>query len=144
MMMPAFRRLGDDAEWWSDPSYVVSETRPPIALTATTDGNPPDDAYVKMMLDTLSEVDVLVLAAGALILDNYSYEHFQKLGVDESLLVKEESPSAIARAVTLVSAWFHDADGDSFELSFAAPWDDHHSFDVEFDGGEATCCSVNG
>ena len=144
MTTPTFRQLPDDAEWWSDPSYLASETRPLISLTATTDGNAPDEAYVRMMLDALSRIDALVLAAAELILDNYSYEHFKGLGVDEAFLVKEETPEAIAKAVTLVSVWFNDPDGDSFELSFSAPWDDHHSFDVEFDGGDATCCAVNG
>lgn len=144
MTTPTFRQLPDDTEWWSDPSFAVSETRPPISLTSTTDGNAPDDAYVQMMIDTLSRIDDLVLAAAELILDNYSYDHFKGLGVDEALLVKEETPEAIAKAVALVSVWFNDPDGDSFELSFSAPWDDHHSFDVEFDGGDATCCAVNG
>ena len=130
MTTPTFHKLPDDDEWWSDPSYVASESRPPISLTATTDGNMPDQAYIRMMLDTLPAIDALVLAAAELILDNYSYEHFKKLGVDESVLVKDETPEAIAKAVTLVSVWFNDSDGDSFELSFSAPWDDHHSFDV--------------
>ena len=144
MTTPTFCQLPDDPEWWSDPSFVACEKRPPISLTATTDGNAPDDGYVRMMLDTLSRIDALVLAAAELILDNYSYEHFKGLDVDEALLVKEETPEAIANAVTLVSIWFNDSDGDSFELSFSAPWDDQHSFDVEFDSGDATCCAVNG
>ncbi|EMI43405.1 hypothetical protein RRSWK_04084 [Rhodopirellula sp. SWK7] len=96
------------------------------------------------MLDVLSGIDALVLAAAELILDNYSYSHFKDLGVDESLLVTEETPEAIAKSITLVSFWFNDTDGDSFELSFSAPWDRSHSFDVEFDGGDALCCAVNG
>lgn len=144
MTTPHFRQLPDDAEWWSDPTYVASTTRPPISLTTTTDGSAPDEAFVEMMLGTLSRIDALVLAAAELILDNYSYEHFKGLGVNESLLVKEETPAAIAKAVTLVSVWFNDPDGDSFEMSFSAPWDDHHSFDVEFDDGIPTCCAVNG
>lgn len=143
MNTPSFEQLPDDPEWWGDPNYTVAHNRPAIQLLATTDGNAPDPDYAENIVATLSDIDSLILAAAELILDNYSYDHFKSLGVPEASLVKDETPEAIAAAVTLKSIWFNDSDCESFEMSFSAPWDDHHSFDVEFDGGEATCCAVN-
>ena len=79
------------------------------------------------------------------MLENYSFDHFKKLGVDEALLV-EETAEAIASAVTLIGLFFFDFDGniEEFEASFTVPWDPHHSFDIEHEGGEPTCCAVNG
>lgn len=144
MNAPSFEQLPDDPEWWGDPNYIVADSRPAIQLVATTDGDAPDSGYTANIVTTLADIDALILAAAELILDNYSYDHFKSLGVPESSLVKDETPEAIAGAVTLKSIWFNDSDCESFEMSFSAPWDDHHSFDVEFDGGEATCCAVNG
>ena len=144
MIAPKFEQLPDDAEWWGDPAFRVAEGRPPIQLVAVTDGDPPDSRYAANIVRYLIDVDALILRASVLILDNYSYQHFRELGVAESSLVKEETPEAIAQAVTLQSVWFFDSDCESAELSFSVPWDDQHLFSVEFDSGEATCCSVNG
>ena len=144
MTEPRFEQLPDDAEWWGDPAFEVVESRPPIQLVAVTDGEPPVPRYTSNVVRYLADVEALVLQAAALILENYSYQHFRDLGVSEAVLVKEETPEAIARAVTLQSIWFFDSDCESAELSFSVPWDDQHLFSVEFESGEATCCSVNG
>ena len=78
------------------------------------------------------------------ILDNYSYEHYKGLGVSEENLEKEETTEAISKRVTLSSIWFFSESCEDFELSFEVPWDDHHSYDVEFEENEASCCAVNG
>ena len=143
MNQPAFVRNPEESAWWRDAAFVVADSRPPIELVATTDGARPDDRYVAAILARLEDLDALVLAAAELVLDNYSYDHFQSLGVAESRLV-EETPTAVAAAIRLQCAWFESSDGAEFELSFSAPWDDHHSFDVAFEDSEAVSCSVNG
>jgi hypothetical protein len=84
------------------------------------------------------------LAASDLILENYSYEHYKNLGVEESLLIPGESAEEMARVATLQSIRFFDEDAESCEMSFSVPWDHHHSYDVEFEDGEPVTCSVNG
>ncbi len=64
--------------------------------------------------------------------------YFANIGVPKSRLV-DETPAAIATAATLESAWFNDSEAQSFELSFSVPWDDNHSFDVEFENGRRVC-----
>jgi len=91
----------------------------------------------------IADVEPLVLRSAELILDNYSYDHFRKLGVDEDKLV-EETPEAVAAAVTLTELSYFDVHGGVFEASFRAPWDPHHHFDVEHEEGEPISCAVTG
>jgi hypothetical protein len=60
------------------------------------------------------------------MLDNYSYDHFKSLGIDDDLLLKDETPGGMSKVVTLTSALFEDSGGQAIELSFAVPWDDEH------------------
>lgn len=143
MTKPEFKQLSDSPTWWRDESVQIGSD-PPVCLTTTTDGEAPDAAYSIMVIETLERLDELKIKAAELILDNYSYEHFKDLGVEETRLVSDETPEAIAKVIILKSAWFNDARGASFELSFGVPWDDYHSYDVEFDHGHPSACSVNG
>ena len=127
---------------WSQPEYVITSVHA-VSLTVTTLGEAPTPDELQTVQSQLDSWADLISAAAPLILENYDYAHFKALGVDESLLVAE-TPEAIAAAARLESVWFNDASGESFELSFTVPWDDHHSFDVEFAGGVPICCSVNG
>ena len=130
-------------ESWICNTYHVSPARPNVCVTLSAE-NRPTPEYVAMAISVLSDVEPLILKASELILDNYSYEHFRKLGVDESLLLKEENAEAMSRVVTLLSAWFLNPTCEEFELSFSVPWDLHHVFSVEFDRDKAICCAVNG
>lgn len=136
-----FDERDDDA--WICNTYHVSPARANVCVTLSAKDRPTPE-YVAKAVSVLSDIEPLILSASGLILDNYSYEHFKKLGVDESLLLKEENAEAMSRVVTLLSAWFLDPGCEEFELSFSVPWDLHHVFSVEFDGGEAICCAVNG
>ena len=104
----------------------------------------PDQNYIDRVIHVLESVDDLTLKAAAQILNNYSYEYFKDLGIDEALLLKEETPEAMSRVVMLGSVFFYDAQCKEFEMSFFVPWDDEHSFDIEFKDGKAKSCSVNG
>lgn len=136
-----FNEQEDD--WWTCTEYELQEDESNIRLTFTSDDEPTQE-YVNMAVSHITKIKELTLKASKLILENYSYDHFKKLGVEENLLLKEETPCAMSKVVSLSSLWFMDQEGKEFEMSFTIPWDDHHSFDVEFESGEATYCSVNG
>ena len=89
------------------------------------------------------DIDRLIAEAAELILENYSKEYFQKLGVSKDRLAQDTSAS-VASLIVLQSIYVFNPENSGFELSFSAPWDEHHSFDVEFEGGSATTCAVNG
>ena len=139
-----FTQSTDDSEWWIVEAYDLPGTRPPIRITVDTGGDAPTEDCVSKVKDLLGKLDALVLDAAEHILENYSYEHFRSLGMNESLLLKDETPPGMAAVVELQSAWFFDIECTSFELSFFVPWDEEHSFDVEFEDGAAVTCAVNG
>lgn len=116
---------------------------PKVRLTLTS-GDEPNYEHIALATARLESIDELVLKASELILGNYSYEHFKKLGVQESLLLQDETREAMSKVVVLESVWFVEPSCDEYELSFSVPWDPYHSFDVEFAQDEAICCSVNG
>lgn len=132
-----------EGDWWSCTSFRLRPESDPVRLTLTSETEP-DQTYIDRALSVLESVDDLRLKAAMHILDNYSYEHFKGLGVDDALLLKDETPEAMRDVAKLESVWFNESECGDFEMSFSVPWDDHHSFDVEFEGGEAVCCSVNG
>lgn len=136
-----FDEHDDDA--WICNDYVVSPSRPSVCVTLTAE-NKPSPEYVAAAVGVLSNIESLIMKASELILENYSYEHFKKMGIDEALLLKEENAEAMSKVVNLLSAWFLNPSCDEFELSFAVPWDPYHVFSVEFDQGQAICCTVNG
>jgi hypothetical protein len=135
--------FNEDDDAWICHSYQISAQRPAITLTVNGE-NKPDDEQIASIVRTLADVEELIRQASELILENYSYEHLKKLGIEESLLLKEETAHAMSKVATLESAWFIDPACDEFELSFTVPWDSYHVFSVEFSDGEAVCCSVNG
>ena len=132
-----------DDESWICHAYQVSLQRPRICLTVNAESKP-ESEQLDCVLHTLADIEELIRQASELILENYSYEHFKKLGIEESLLLKDETVHGMSKVVTLESAWFIDAACDEFELSFTVPWDSYHVFSVEFSDGEAVACSVNG
>ena len=137
-----FEQNPDDPNWWTAVDCLFGECES-VELTVVTDGSSPDDATVGDLSAVAKDTGKYILAAAELILDNYSREHFASLGVDESLLVNE-TVDEIANAVTLKSVLVTNAAEKTFEMSFTAPWDSHHSFDVEFENGGAGTCAVNG
>ncbi|KAA9001172.1 hypothetical protein FJU30_07970 [Affinibrenneria salicis] len=130
-----------DEDSWTCSSIRVAGID--FCLTLSSDDRP-DDAYTENALQKMADVNALILKASALILENYSYQYFRQLGVEESLLLKEETPEGMSKAVTLLSVWFQEPSCENFELSFTVPWDPHHTFDVEFEFDEPTSFAVNG
>lgn len=128
---------------WTCTSFRLTPESEPISLTLVSETKP-SQGYIESAIGVLNSIDDRVLMASALILENYSYEHFRDLGVDETLLLKDETPEAMSKVAKLKSVWFDGSTCENFEMSFTVPWDEHHSFDVEFEGGRAVCCSVNG
>lgn len=133
----------EDENVWVVAEFQVSASRPPIRISVNKEGSPPSIDEIAEIEKITADIELLILRASELILENYSYEHFKKLGVDDSKLV-EETSEAVAAAVTLTELSFFDIDGREFEASFTAPWDPYHSFDVEHEEGKPTCCAVNG
>jgi len=144
--MPDFKFIQDpdDPESWIDESCALSGSRAPVAITVITGGPEPSAACKKMIQGKLRKLERTILSSAELVLENYSFEHYKNLGVDESLLLREETASAMAKVVTLESMWFYDEEGETYELSFTVPWDSEHTYDVEIEEDEATSCSVNG
>jgi hypothetical protein len=128
---------------WTCTSFEVVHRRPAIRLTLTSDIEP-TASYISAVIEKLKYLDGLIKSASELILDNYSYEHYKGLGVSEDRLEREETPEAISRRALLRAVWFMSEQCDEFELSFELPWDAYHSYDVEFENSEPTCCAVNG
>ena len=133
----------EDEDVWVIDGYAVSGSRPAIRISVNKEGSAPTIDEFKKIEKMISDIEALILKAAALILDNYSYDHFKNLGVDESKLV-EETAEAVASAVILNELSFFDIENGGYEASFSTPWDPHHSFDVEHEEGEPAYCAVNG
>jgi hypothetical protein len=136
-----FDECADDS--WICTSFSIDALLEPIQLTLISESRP-DAAYIDTVVKTLGSVQQLTLQAAHLILENYSYEHFKNLGINDSLLLKDKTPEGMQKVAKLNSVCFFDEDCEDFELSFSVPWDEEHSFDVEFNGREAISCAVNG
>jgi hypothetical protein len=132
-----------EEDCWTCTSFAFKSAHSPARLSLFSRSKP-DESYITKVTDVLGNIEGLISKACVLILQNYSYEHFHELGVKEDLLLKEETPDAMSKVVKLVEVSFCDQDCEEYELSFSAPWDDYHSFDVEFKNQEAISCAVNG
>ncbi|MEL7500642.1 MAG: hypothetical protein AAFN77_23820 [Planctomycetota bacterium] len=137
-----FEQHPDDPNWWIDSDCLFGEFES-VELIVKTAGVAPNDALVAALSGIANDSRQYVLAAAELILENYSNEHYRNLGVDESMLV-DETIDDVANAAKLESVFVDDAYKKAFEMSFTVPWDPHHSFDVEFENGDAETCAVNG
>ena len=85
----------EDEDVWVVDGFQISDPRPPIRVSVNKEGSPPSIDEIAKIEKITADIEPLILRAAELILDNYSYDHFKKLGVDESKLV-EETPEAIA------------------------------------------------
>ena len=128
---------------WICTEFHLRSGGEPLQIILASDSEP-DQNYIDKAIRALESIDDLTLKAATHILNNYSYKYFRDLGIDEELLLKDETPEAMQRVATLESVVFHEPQCKEFELSFSVPWDDEHSFDVEFKDGKAISCSVNG
>jgi len=137
-----FEQHPDDPNWWVDSDCLFGDYES-VELIVETAGDTPCDEIISQLSGLASNTHHYVIAAAELILDNYSYEHFANLGIDRTLLV-DETIDDVANASKLESVLVTDAKKKNFEMSFAVPWDPHHSFDIQFKNENAESCAVNG
>ena len=130
-------------DWWTCTSFEAIKERPAIRLILTSTEKP-SKLYVENATKKLQNLEALILSASEEVLNNYSYDHYKSLGVSEENLEKEETAEAISKRATLCSIRFFSEDCKDFELSFEVPWDEDHSYDVEFENNEPVSCAVNG
>lgn len=138
-----FTQDPEEPDLWAAENVPVGEGRPPIHVMIQTDGEEPDGAASKVVKAIIDNLDEQILAAADFLLDNYSYEHYKKLGIEDGQLLREETAEAMADKAVLRALWLFDEDGDGYELWFTLPWDPVHTYDVEFEDGTPVSCSVN-
>ncbi|WP_313620926.1 hypothetical protein [Achromobacter sp.] len=133
----------EEPDLWAAENVAAGEGRPPIHVMIQTDGEEPGGAASKVVKAIIDNLDDQILAASEFLLDNYSYEHCKKLGIEDDQLLPEETAEAMAEKAVLRALWLFDEDGDGYELWFTLPWDPVHTYDVEFEDGTPVSCSVN-
>ncbi|HEY9271240.1 MULTISPECIES: thioredoxin domain-containing protein [Achromobacter] len=138
-----FTQDPEEPDLWAAENVAAGKGRPPIHVMIQTDGEEPDSSASKVVKAIIDDLDDQILAAAELLLENYSYEHYKKLGLDDNQLPQEETAEAMAQHAVLRALWLFDEDGDGYELWFTLPWDPVHTYDVEFEDGAPVSCSVN-
>ena len=138
-----FTQDPEEPDLWAAENVPAGNGRPPIHVLIQTDGEEPDSGASKVVKAIIDNLDDHILAASEFLLDNYSYEHCKKLGIEDDQLLKEETAEAMAEKAVLRALWLFDEDGDGYELWFTLPWDPVHTYDVEFEDGAPVSCSVN-
>ena len=133
----------EDEDTWVIENFTLPASRQPIRVSCFHEGDKFGISHVKTVEKVLSDVGQYITKASRLILENYSKEYFSRLGVPASNL-PEDTPESVEEHITLTEVYFSDMDELIFEMSFEASWDDHHSFDVEFEQHEPQTCAVNG
>lgn len=140
---PIFEQdLDDHEEWFCDDFEITEDQSTGVGIQ--TDGQAPDSQLVDAIRLILTDLPGLKLQAAELILEQYySKQALLNSGVDEELLPEETAP-ALAEVLKLELATFRADDLNSFELDFGLPWDDEHSFNIEFEEGQARTFAMNG
>ncbi|MFH5805668.1 hypothetical protein [Alienimonas sp. DA493] len=135
----------EDEDVWVAEDAALPGGRPAVRVSVIrSDGQgAPTPVEVAAIELVLSNIDAVIAADAVLLLRNYSRDHFQSLGVPEDRLV-EETPEAVAAAVTLEEVAFFDLAAGEYETSYALPWDERHVASVEHEQGEPTSCAFNG
>jgi hypothetical protein len=138
-----FNQDPEEPELWAAENVSFAPPRPPIHIMVQTDGEAPSrecEKAVRALLDTMQDK---ILAAADFLLEHYSPEQCEKMGIDRAHLPRDRSPEAMAEAAVLRALWLFDEDCEDFELWFTVPWDQEHTYDVEFEGGEPVACTLN-
>ncbi|AOB30106.1 hypothetical protein AKI39_04500 [Bordetella sp. H567] len=143
MVQLKFSQDPEEPELWAAEKVMYSVGRPPIHVMVQTDGEMPSREFQKALLGLLDTLDDKVLDAAELLLEHYSPEECEKMGIDRARLPRDGTPQAMAQAAVLRALWLFDESCEDFELWFNVPWDHQHTYDVEFEAGEAVSCTVN-
>ena len=83
-----FTQDPEEPDLWAAENVAAGEGRPPIHVMIQTDGEEPDGAASKVVKAIIDNLDEQILAAAEFLLDNYSYEHCKKLGIEDDQLLK--------------------------------------------------------
>jgi hypothetical protein len=143
MALLKFTQDAEEPELWAVENVMFAVGRPPIHVMVQTDGEIPSRECQKAVLGLLDILEDKVLDAADFLLEHYSREECEKQGIDKSRLPRSESPEAMAEIAVLRALWLFDETCEDFELWFTVPWDHDHTYDVEFENGEAVGCTVN-
>lgn len=130
-------------ELWTAANVEAGPGRPPIHVMVQTDGDEPGPDASRAVRGLLASLDEQVLAAADFLLDHYQPEAWLKRGIDPSRWLRAEDAEAMAGCATLRAIWLFDESAEDYELWFTVPWDDRHTYDVEFDSGQPVGCSVS-
>ncbi|ARP87723.1 hypothetical protein [Bordetella genomosp. 9] len=138
-----FTQDPEEPELWAAENVSFAADRPPIHVMVQTDGESPSRDCQKGLQRLLASMPDRVLDAADFLLEHYSRESCEKHGIDPARLPRAETAPAMAEVAVLRALWLFDEDCEDFELWFTVPWDDAHTYDVAFEGGEAVGCTVN-
>ncbi|OZI67129.1 hypothetical protein [Bordetella genomosp. 11] len=143
MAQLTFSQDPEEPELWAVENVMYAVDRPPIHVMVQTDGEMPSRECQQALLALLDLLNDKVLEAADLLLEHYSPDECEKMGMDPARLPRSETPEAMAEVAVLRALWLFDESCEDFELWFTVPWDDEHTYDVEFEGGEAVACTLN-
>jgi hypothetical protein len=143
MALLKFSQDPEEPELWAVENVMYAVDRPPIHVMVQTDGEMPSRECQKVLLALLDGLNEKVLEAAELLLEQYSREECEKFGIDPARLPRKDTPEAMAQVAVLRALWLFDESGEDYELWFTVPWDQEHTYDVEFEGGEAVACTIN-
>jgi len=143
MVDPHFVQDHEEPELWAAELVSYAAGRPPIHVMMQTAGEAPTAYGLRNLKTLLGVLDQRIEAAAELLLENYSREDWLEEGVPPEELPPGDSVSAMVGRATLRALWLFDEDAEDYELWFTLPWDDEHTYDVEFQGGQPVTCTVN-
>ncbi|ARP80286.1 hypothetical protein CAL12_05195 [Bordetella genomosp. 8] len=143
MALLKFNQDPEEPELWAVENVMYAVDRPPIHVMVQTDGETPSRECQKVLLALLDGLSDKVLEAAELLLEQYSRDECEKMGIDLARLPRKDTPEAMAEVAVLRALWVFDESGEDYELWFTVPWDQEHTYDVEFEGGEAVACTIN-
>ncbi|MFC4273546.1 hypothetical protein [Achromobacter aloeverae] len=143
MVDPYFVQDHEEPELWAAEQVSYAPGRPPIHIMMQTAGEAPTAYGLRNLKTLLGGLEQRIEAAAELLLENYSRDDWLEAGVPADQLPPGDSVPAMVRQATLRALWLFDEDAEDYELWFTLPWDDEHTYDVEFQGGEPVACSVN-
>ncbi|ALM84706.1 hypothetical protein [Bordetella sp. N] len=143
MVDPHFVQDHEEPELWAAEQVSFAADRPPIHVMMQTAGEAPTAYGLRNLKVLLGALDERIEAAAELLLENYSRDDWLKQGAPADQLPPNDSVSAMKSRATLRAVWLFDEDAEDYELWFTLPWDDEHTYDVEFQGGQPISCTVN-
>ncbi len=143
MVDPHFVQDPEEPELWAAEQVSFASGRAPIHVMMQTAGEAPTAYGVQNLKALLATLEQHIEAAAELLLENYSREDWIEAGVPSAQLPPDDSVTQMVDRATLRAVWLFDEDAEDFELWFTLPWDDEHTYDVEFQGGLPISCTIN-